>query len=585
MRRSASLAFVLASAAAAAGIASRASPAEPGSVTLSIVGTTDLHGYVFARDGRGGLALLGGYLDNLRAARAADGGGVVLIDSGDTFQGGVESDLSEGALVVAAYGALGYTAAVIGNHEFDFGPVDAAGARQKLGSDPRGALRATAARAPFPFLAANLVDGATGRLVEWRNVHASTLVEVAGVKVGLVGVMSIDALRGTLPVNVRGLRVTPLAAAVESQAVKLRAAGAEVVIVGAHAGGACSELANPADLSSCDASAEIFALARALPRGLVDAIAAGHTHQAVAHDVEGVAIVQAYSQGRAFARVDLAFDRRTRRVVGHEIFAPREVCAEAEPATLTCEPRGESGEPRPQARYEGRAVTSSAAVVDAMAPELARVRALQAAELGIVLDTAIPRAGEEESPLGNMFADAQRERTGADVALNNNVRGGLRSDLAAGPLTFGALYDVFPFDNRLLTPTLTGAELRAVLADEVRRNRPGALAVSGIAVRVGCSRGGELEIDLRRASGDPIGADEKLVVAAMDSLVLGPVFAATRPAGVFAVPPEDAPVMREVVEDWLRARGGRLDAGALATPGRPRWQLPAADALAHCVGQ
>ena len=50
----------------------------------SVVGTADLHGRVFADDGRGGLALLGGYLANLRAARAADGGAVILLDAGDT---------------------------------------------------------------------------------------------------------------------------------------------------------------------------------------------------------------------------------------------------------------------------------------------------------------------------------------------------------------------------------------------------------------------------------------------------------------------------------------------------------------------
>ena len=384
---------------------------------------------------------------------------MLLIDAGDTFQAGIESNLSEGALVVDAYQALGYTAAVIGNHEFDFGPIDKPGARQSLGADPRGAIKAAAARARFPFLAANLVDDATGRLVDWPNVHASVLVEAAGIKVGIVGVMSIDALRATLPVNVQGLRVAPLAAAVAAEAAKLRAAGARVVIVGAHAGGACDELDDPADLSSCDPSSEIFQLARALPKGLVDAIAAGHTHQAVAHDVEGIAIVQAYAQGRAFGRVDLAFDRKTQRVVQHAIFAPRDVCAAPDPETLTCEPRSESSEPLPPARYEGREVTPDAAVAAAMAPELERVRALQAATLGVILDTPILRARDAESPLGNLFADAQRERTGADVAINNNVRGGLRADLPQGPLTLGRLYDAFPFDNRLVTVTLTGAEL------------------------------------------------------------------------------------------------------------------------------
>jgi 5'-nucleotidase len=216
-----------------------------------------------------------------------------------------------------------------------------------------------------------------------------------------------------------------------------------------------------------------------------------------------------------------------------------------------------------------------------MAPPLERVRALQAAPLGVVLDTPIPRAGTPDSPLGNLFADAQRERTGADVAINNNVRGGLRADLPAGPLSFGRLYDVFPFDNRLLTLTMTGAELRAVLADEVRRNRRGALALSGVEARVACSTAGELDIEVVRANGAPLEADERVTVAAIDSLVLGPVFAAV-PAAARAMP-AGAPLMRQIVEDWLAARaGGHLAASDFARAEHPRWRF-AADDLTACV--
>ena len=106
--------------------------------TLSIVGTNDLHGGILPRDGRGGLALLGGYLKNLREARARDGGAVLLIDAGDMFQGTLESNVTEGASVVAAYNALGYTAAAIGNHEFDFGPVGPAATSRSPADDPEG---------------------------------------------------------------------------------------------------------------------------------------------------------------------------------------------------------------------------------------------------------------------------------------------------------------------------------------------------------------------------------------------------------------------------------------------------------------
>ena len=91
-------------AALAAGAASGTLGARASTLTLSIVGTSDLHGYFLERSGRGGIEVFAGYVKNLRAARAADGGAVLLIDAGDTFQGGVESDLSEGAVVVEIRG-------------------------------------------------------------------------------------------------------------------------------------------------------------------------------------------------------------------------------------------------------------------------------------------------------------------------------------------------------------------------------------------------------------------------------------------------------------------------------------------------
>src|SRR4029079_16076345 len=131
------------------------------SITLSVVGTNDLHGRVVSEQGRGGLAVLDGYLRNLRAARAHDGGAVLLIDAGDLFQGTLESNLNEGAVVISAYNALHYDAAAFGNHEFDYGPAGPATAPQSTEDDPVGALKARIAQATFPFVAANIFDKRT----------------------------------------------------------------------------------------------------------------------------------------------------------------------------------------------------------------------------------------------------------------------------------------------------------------------------------------------------------------------------------------------------------------------------------------
>ena len=539
--------------------------------TLSIVGTNDLHGGVLPVDGRGGLALLGGYMDNLRAARARGRGAVLLIDGGDMWQGTLESNLSEGAAVVAAYNALGYTAAAVGNHEFDFGPEGPAATPVTPTDDPRGALKARAAEAAFPMLAANLIDSATGVPVDWPNVKPAVLVEAAGVRVGIIGVMTAGAPQTTVAANLRGLTVAPLIETIVSQAGRLRADGATVVIVTAHAGGRCTQFDNPADLSSCNPSSEIFSVARGLPQGLVDVIVAGHVHAGMAHEVNGIAIMSSFNGGRAFGRVDLMVDRATGRRVSQRIFAPRDLCERETAGAGTCDPVADAGQSKVAAVYEGAPVRAAARVTASLAPTVRRVADLKATPLGLILDTPLPR-GSQESAIGNLFTDAMRQSMpGADVALHNVV-GGLRADLRAGPLTYGRLYEVFPFDNRVVGLTLTGGELRRVLAAQLQPGPP-TVGISGIRVQARCA-GGSLVVTVRTASGEAIEDGRRLLVATTDFLATGGdgILTSVTPSQGFALP-ESAPLLREVVADWVRRRGGRLGTGELLDPENPRWSV------------
>ncbi len=188
-------------------------------VPVSIVGTNDLHGRVER------VAVLSGHVQIVRELTEAQGGGVVLVDGGDMFQGTLESNLNEGAAVVAAYNAVGYDAVAVGNHEFDFGPVGDDVVVKKPGQDPRGALLARAAEAKFPFLGANIEVAATKTHVDWPNVLSSTMVTVrgsAGVKVGVVGLSTVDTPRTTIGSNVKDLIFTPLPDAVLREAKALR---------------------------------------------------------------------------------------------------------------------------------------------------------------------------------------------------------------------------------------------------------------------------------------------------------------------------------------------------------------------------
>jgi 5'-nucleotidase len=533
-----------------------AAPARPrGPVTLTILGTNDRHGALEL------LPILAGYVDNVRAARAADGGAVLLLDGGDLFQGTLESNLAEGAPVVAAMNALGYAATAVGNHEFDFGPVGPAIVAQAPGDDPRGALKARIAEARFPFLAANLLDQATGQHVDW--VPSSTMVETAGVKVGIVGALTEATAVTTMPANFKGLAMAPAAAAITAEARRLRAAGATVVVVVAHLGGKCTKLSDPDDLSSCDPSEEIMKVAPAIPPGLVDVIVAGHTHAAMAHRIAGIAIIEAYSSGRAFGRVDLSVGPGG-VVAGVRIHPPRDLCpgAGGKPvAAAACAPGD----------YEGRPVVASPAMAQVVAPALERARQQREEPVGVELETAIPRQYDLESAEGNLFADLLlAARPGADVGLVNG--GSLRAELPAGRLTFGAFYQAMPFDNRLAVVHMRGKDLRTAVAANLESSA-GILSLGGATAAAAC-RGDRLVVELRDRAGKPIDDDRPLAVVTSDFLASGGDGVIGRlhlPDGATQVAEV---LVRDAMLQALRAQRGPISARELLDPARPRIAYP-----------
>ena len=484
--------------ASSASPAAAAPPAPRSPFVLSFLGLNDLHGRLRA------LPAFAGYANNLRRARAKDGGAVALVDAGDMFQGTLESNLTEGASVISAYRVLGMTVATLGNHEFDFGPE----AADAGGNDPQGAIRARISQASFPILSANLVKRGSLASPAWDKLRRSVIVQVGGVRIGFVGLLTHETPSIVLNAFFAGLDVAPLAPALLDEARSLRSQGAELVIGVAHAGADCTDFSDPSDLRSCKPDAEIFDVARALPPGSVDAIFAGHTHAAVAQLVNGIPIVEAYARGRAFSRIDLRLDGATHRVLERQIFPPHELCpklTEGGPCTLT--------------DYEGQPTSEDLDVAQAIEPALAKAEHFREAPVGCTVSEAMSCEHGIESALGNLFADLLRESvTGSDVAILNG--GSLRADLPAGQLSYGQLFEAMPFDNLVAKIRLTGAELRTVLATHLQHDAHGLISLSGLRVRAQCGKAG-LELSLTRENGKAVSDRETLLLTTSDYLATG----------------------------------------------------------------
>jgi 5'-nucleotidase len=472
-------------------------------VTLSIIGTNDLHGAIER------LPLFAGFVANLRAARAADGGGVVLLDGGDMFQGTLESNIVEGADIVRAYNHIGYSAAAVGNHEFDYGPVGPA-ATAGTGEDPRGALKARASEAKFPFVVSNIVDAATGERIAWPNMPASILVTVAGIKIGIIGASTESTPYTTMPANFAGLRMIAAGTAIAEQAKALRAQGAKVVLATMHIGSNCKSFEDPDDASSCERGEELFRLVATLPKGAVDVIVGGHTHAGVAHRIDGVPVIESFSSGRAFGRVDLTVSADGAVTAVH-IDKPHFLC-----------PVDKDGNPPPVSAcvpgdYEGRPVVADADVQTIVDEAMSRAGERRKEKLGVTVAQTVRRAWAVESPEGNLFCDLMlAARPDAQISLTNG--GGLRADLPAGELTYGQLFEAIPFDNRFAIVDVTGKDLRTMIAANLSRGG-GILSWGGLTAKARC-KSGALDLQIR-VGGKPLDDGATYKLATSDFLASG----------------------------------------------------------------
>ena len=337
-----------------------------------------------------------------------------LLDSGDMFTGTI-SHLTHGEALMELMTLMRYDAMSAGNHEFDYG---------------WRIFDHAATRVPFPILCCNIRYKGTGI----RFTRPYTILERNGVRLGVIGVMGLNAARYTImPSKVAELEFTDPVEEAKACVAELRET-VDVLVVLGHQGlpGAMQtdaendpEVQRPLN--------EDLAFCGNVPG--IDLYIAAHSHhgleQAIVQPDTKTVITQTYGYGTRLGRIRLKV--RDRKIVSHDIELLKVWSDQLEPHAAVA------------ARHE-------------------HYRQVIAPEIGPVLSRTpvrLIRKYNHESPLGALITDAMRAKTNADVAVTNS--GGLRADIPAGDIDRGRVLDVFPFLNEAVVVELAGADLRGVL--------------------------------------------------------------------------------------------------------------------------
>jgi 2',3'-cyclic-nucleotide 2'-phosphodiesterase (5'-nucleotidase family) len=433
--------------------------AEPASTeTIILLHTNDFHGAIEPDGTRGGLVNLVSLIDQLRAQ---DPGRTLVLDAGDTFQGTYVSNSTYGEVVMAAMNLARYQAWALGNHEFDWG------------QEP---LRARIAQAGFPALAANVLDANTGEL--WDAVEPYTVVQAGQAAVAILGLTYPDTPVINKPQNVAGLDFRSAEETVRSCLPELEAQSDLVVVL--------SHLGHDGDL----------ALAQAVDG--IDVIIGGHSHIYLERPkvVNDTIILQAGAKGQVLGRLELTVDLATGEVVDYTRLG-------------VLQPVRDGGA---EVNQEVKAL------VDEALAEAAETMDQPIGETAVVLEPR--RAGE--FALGNLVVDAMLatdvDGQPADIAMHNN--GGIRASLPKGPITYGQLYAVLPFDNQLMALDLTGAQILRILEHSVAE-RAGAMQVAGLTFRFNMSKPVGQRVLEATAGGEPLDPERVYRVVTIDYIAAG----------------------------------------------------------------
>jgi len=184
----------------------------------------------------------------------------------------------------------------------------------------------------------------------------------------------------------------------------------------------------------------------------IDLIVGGHSHTPMQKVVNSILVVQAAAHGMALGRVDFELDPE-----GWKLISRRARLLTVDPAKT-----------RPDLAVSAIIAKYAAGLDAAMQRVIGRLTA-----------PATRKRGYASSPAGNWMADVIRRVGKARIGIMN--KGGIRTDLDAGPITAGDIYRLMPFTNTVVSMDLTGAQVRALLVRSFEQGPP--LEWSGLTAR------------------------------------------------------------------------------------------------------
>ncbi|MDO4484242.1 MAG: bifunctional UDP-sugar hydrolase/5'-nucleotidase [Clostridia bacterium] len=384
-----------------------------------VLHTNDVHGHALFETGSWGYDSLAAVKDDLIANVYE----VILLDAGDYSQGTPLVNLEQGKNGILFMNAVGYDAATVGNHEFDWGSDN---------------LLINLEQAKFPVLCANMLRKEDNTPVLAPN----TIIEKGGRKIGVFGLATPETMTKAHPDKVRGvtfLAGEELAACAQAQVDELKAAGCDFIICIGHLGNEQESEGNR--------SADVIANVEG-----INLFIDGHSHDEYMDDVaakgEEGAVTRLVQTGGNLANIGVSVINPDGTITSSMFAAPQK----GEIVEMLYAPTN--------AEIKEIVANADAVVNEELGKPFAKTEVMLNGERA-------PGVRTEETNLGDFCCDAilyaAKKAYGDNVVAALSNGGGIRASIQAGNITMLDMKTVFPFGNCVAVLEVTGAELLEAL--------------------------------------------------------------------------------------------------------------------------
>lgn len=408
--------------------------------------TNDVHGN---QDKGIGIATVAALKKNTEAS--------LLVDAGDATQGLALATLSKGENIIELMNLAGYDAMATGNHEFDYGQEQ---------------LLKNCSLTKFPILGANVKkDGQPflqGAYDGGINNGEYTVIEKAGVKIGIFGLTTQNTRTSSNPAGLTGITFEDEVETAERMIDKLEEEKADIIVCLAHLGDSNSSAKNTANDVAAALTGEYY--------GKLDAIIDGHSHTEENAVVNGVTISQTGNALAKVGKMTFSYDRQSGRVQVKTELLTADDCKNVEPDE-TISARLREMQDLQSEQLDIRVADTNTTLWGGTIHNVTECRITEQ-NLGNLITDSMIDAGQDIIRDGNV---SEQYRDLPIIAVENG--GGIRSTIRRGTITKGDIINVLPFGNvvsfKAITPKLLYEILEASVSANTAQDEKTGLLTSG----------------------------------------------------------------------------------------------------------